>query len=63
MDTVRKAVKAAVMNGFVFDKVERKRLLKCEFTERFRKIIRTMEDKVAYETNNRMLAELDRSQD
>ena len=36
VETVKKAVKAAVTNGFVFDMVERKRLLDCEFTERFR---------------------------
>ena len=47
VETVKKAVKAAVMNGFVFDKFERKSLLECESTKRFRKIIKTMGDKVA----------------
>jgi hypothetical protein len=58
-------VKVAVMNGFVFDRAERKRLLRCEFTERYREIIRTMEDtcRVASEINDRMIEELDRSQE
>jgi hypothetical protein len=63
VDTVRKTVKVAVMNGYVFDRAERRRLLKCEFAERYKEIIRTMDDKVASEINDRMIEELDKAQE
>jgi len=63
VDTVRKTVKSAVMNGYIFDRAERRRLLKCEFAERYKEIIRTMDDKVASEINDRMIEELDKAQE
>ena len=64
VDTVRKSVKLAVMNGYIFDGAERKKLLKCGFAERYKEIIRTMEDnKASSEINDRMVEKLDRVQE
>jgi hypothetical protein len=64
VDTARKTVKMAVMNGCIFDGAERKKLLKCRFAERYKEIIRTMEDnKASSEINDRMIEKLDRVQE
>ena len=61
---MRKTVKMAVMNGYIFDGAERKKLLKCGFAERYKEIIRTMEDnKASSEINERMLERLDPTQE
>ena len=59
VDTVRKTVKMAVTNGYIFGGAERKKLLKCRFAERYKEIIRTMEDEI----NDRMIEKLEREQE
>jgi hypothetical protein len=64
VDTLRESVKLAVMNGYIFDGAERKKLLKCEFAERYKEIIRTMEgNQTSSEVNERMLERLDPTQE
>jgi hypothetical protein len=64
VDTVRKSVKLAVMNGYIFDGAEKKKLLKYGFAERYKEIIRTMEEnQTSSEVNEYMLERLDPTQE